>query len=105
MKTLQRILKIIAPTDGALQNPSTWKYFVNQANIFMAGGYDNEYENVLLNQDIQALLNIVEVKNGYIVLKDGTIKCSDDCSSYVATYDGCEESEMRHGIWNMMRGY
>ena len=105
MKTLERILKTVAPTDGALQNPSTWKYFVNQANIFMAGGYDNEYENALLNQDIQALLNIVEVKNGYIVLKDGTIKCSDDCSMYVATYDGCQEWEMHSGINAMIMGY
>lgn len=105
MKTLERILKTVAPTDGALQNPSTWKYFVDQANRFMAGVYSNEYEKVLVEQDIQALLNIVEVKNGYIVLKDGTIKCSDDCSAYVATYDGCEEWEMHSGINAMIMGY
>lgn len=105
MKSLQLILKKFASTDGALQNPSTWKYFVDQANAFMHGHYCNEYDKFLVVQDVQALLNIAEVKNGYIVLKDCTIKCSPDCSTYVATYDGCEEDEMRHGIWDMMRGY
>lgn len=31
---------------------------------------------------------------GYVVLKDGTIKCSTGCSSSIAQFDGCKESEI-----------
>jgi hypothetical protein len=33
---------------------------------------------------------------GYVVRKDGTIMCSLDCSSWIAQFDGCLESDIEY---------
>ena len=48
-------------------------------------------------QHISSALPDVKTVNhtsGYIVMKDGTIRCSLGCSQSVATYDGCKETEI-----------
>lgn len=48
-------------------------------------------------QHISSALPDVKTVNhtsGYIVMKDGTIRCSLGCSNSVATYDGCKEIEI-----------
>ena len=48
-------------------------------------------------QHISSALPDVKTVNhisGYVVIKDGTIRCSLGCSDYIATYDGCKETEI-----------
>jgi len=65
----------------------------------------NEYEKVIAKQAYDIIPLVVEVKNGYVVLEDKTIRCSPSCSSFVAQYDGCTESEMHADYNATMRGY
>lgn len=32
--------------------------------------------------------------SGYVVMKDGTIRCSLGCNMYVAQFDGCHETSV-----------
>lgn len=105
MKTLQEIITNWESIPGAKENPETIQYFINQANAYNAGKFDNEYEMVMAQHDTEYLSQIKEVKCGYIVLQDNVIRCAPNCSSYVATYDGCEEWEMHSGINAMIMGY
>ncbi len=42
----------------------------------------------------------IEYNAGYVVMKDGTIRCSLEANMNVAAFDGCLESEMLNDIYN-----
>lgn len=83
----------------------TLAYFSQLAMKHENNWCKNEYEKVIAKQAYDIIPLIVEVKNGYVVLEDKTIRCSPSCSSFVAQYDGCTESEMHADFNAIIRGY
>lgn len=83
----------------------TLAYFSQLAMKHENNWCKNEYEKAIAKQAYDIIPLVVEVKNGYVVLEDKTIRCSPSVSSFVAQFDGCTESEM-HAEYNAaIRGY
>lgn len=89
----------------SIEDMLTLAYFSELANKYENNLCKDEYEKVIAKQAYDIIPLIVDVKNGYVVLEDKTIRCSPSCSSFVAQYDGCTESEMYADYNDMMRGY
>lgn len=89
----------------SIDDINTLAYFSELANKHENNSCEDEYEKVIAKQAYDIIPLIVEVKNGYVVLEDKTIRCSPSVSSFVAQFDGCTESEM-HAEYNAaIRGY
>lgn len=83
----------------------TLLYFSALACMYEQNQCKNEYEKVIAKQAYDIIPLIVDVKNGYVILEDKTIRCSPSCSPFVAQYDGCTESEMSADYNAIIRGY
>ena len=88
-----------------IEDIETLAYFSELANKHENNLCEDEYEKVIAKQAYDIIPLIVDVKNGYVVLEDKTIRCSPSCSSFVAQYDGCTESEMHADYNAAIRGY
>lgn len=83
----------------------TLHYFANLANIYEKSLFKNEYEMVISKRAYDIIPKIIAVRNGYVVLEDNTIRCSESCSWFTAQYDGCDEGELHSGFNNAIKGY
>lgn len=83
----------------------TLHYFAHLANIYEKNLFKNEYEMVISKRAYDIIPKIIAVRNGYVVLEDNTIRCSESCSWFTAQYDGCDERELHTGFNNAIRGY
>lgn len=83
----------------------TLAYFSNLAKQYEDKTYKNDYEKAISKQAYDIIPRIIDVKNGYVVLDDMTIRCSESVSWFVAQYDGCKESEMHSGYNAAIMGY
>lgn len=88
-----------------LDDIETLAYFSELANKHENNLCKDEYEKVITKQAYDIIPLIIEVKNGYVVLEDKTIRCSPSCSSFVAQFDGCTEAEMHTEYNAAIRGY
>lgn len=84
---------------------NTLIYFAALASMYEQKAWKDELQHVESKRAYEFIPLIVEVKNGYVVLEDKTIRCSPYCSSFVAGYDGCTESEMHADYNAIVRGY
>ena len=92
-------------TISCLEDLKTLHYFAMLARTFEQNLYKNEYEKAISKRAYNFLPKIVAVRNGYVVLEDNTIRCSEDCSWFTAQYDGCDERELHTGFNNAIKGY
>jgi len=83
----------------------TLQYFANLASIYEKSLFKNEYEMAISKRAYDIIPKIIAVRNGYVVLEDNTIRCSESCSWFTAQYDGCDERELHSGFNNAIRGY
>ena len=89
----------------SLEDLETLHYFANLANIYEKSLFKNEYEMVISKRAYDIIPKIIAVRNGYVVLEDNTIRCSESCSWFTAQYDGCDERELHSGFNNAIKGY
>lgn len=89
----------------SVEDIDTLAYFSELANKYENNLCKDEYEKAVAKQAYDIIPLVVDVKNGYVVLEDKTIRCSPSVSSFVAQFDGCTEAEM-HAEYNAaIRGY
>lgn len=89
----------------SIDDIETLAYFSELANKHENNLCKDENEKMIAKRAYDIIPLIVDVKNGYVVLEDKTIRCSPSCSSFVAQYDGCTESEMHADYNAIIRGY
>lgn len=90
----------------------TLYYFVNLAEKYIAAMSFPDPTSLYKEEDIilgekayNFIPKIIAVNGlaGYVVLEDGTIRCTSSCSSFIATFDECKESEITNVYSEMVK--
>ena len=89
----------------SIEDVKTLAYFSLLLKKLETGDFKDEYERVRAEKVYGFFTEIVAVRNGYAVLEDGTIRCTPSCSSFVASYDECLESDMDSDYNATLCGY
>ena len=92
-------------TINSPEDIDTLAYFANQASIYENKKWKNEYERITSKEVYDFLPLIIDVRNGYVVLEDKTIRCSPFASDFVAQFECCLESEMHAEFNAAIMGY